>query len=237
MIRMKIGSNSPYLEELQYVLAKMGSQAKVLPRTAAAMEAGAKLIQARWVEFAGGGALEGVKKLERPRGGYARSIRTERLGPYSHEVYSEAEVADWIENGTEILDMKRTHPFGPRSRVSEDGIPYLIVPFQWGTKEGTKRAGPRNIVPKNLLSSMRNKKRFERSTVKGKYRAQESVAGRWSGRLIHGETGYLKAETLLTAWSGLSKAPPLIVRQEQENGTAGILPSALYRRDLRRIAG
>ena len=137
-----------------------------MPKTAAALEAGAKHIQGVWVDFANGGPLPGVTEpLKRPNGGYARSIKTKQTGRFEHEIFSEAKIADWIENGTEQLDMKITHTKGPRSRVSKEGVPYLIVPFQWGTKEGTARAGPKNIVPKNLLSLMRSK-RFKQSSVK-----------------------------------------------------------------------
>ena len=163
MIRMKVGTNNSHLEELQYYLAKMGTQTRVLPYTADAMKHGAERIRDKWRGFAEGGQLDGVKPLKNGSRRYTESIQTNQTGPFEHEIYSDAEIADWIENGTKELDMKTTHPYGPRSRVSKKGVPYLIVPFQWGTEEGTIRSGPRNIVPKDLVSLMLNKKKFKQS--------------------------------------------------------------------------
>jgi hypothetical protein len=193
MVRIKIAENNPHLRELQFRLAKLGADS--MPRTTGAMADGAKLIQNTWRNYALGGPLQGVKPLKNGSRGYAQSIKTRSNGPFSHEIYSEADIADRIENGTKELDMKTTHPYGPRSRVAETiiskktgrvlrrGGPYLIVPFQWGTKEGTKRVGPRNIVPKDLLSLMRSK-RFKRSTVKNRTYLSPNARGqmveRWT---------------------------------------------------------
>jgi hypothetical protein len=175
MIRMQIEKDNPHLENLLYLLGAAGRN--TLPNTEAAMKEAAKIIQGRWVDFANGGSLKGIADtLKRPNGGYARSIKAKQIGAFAHEIYSEADIAKWIENGTEELDMKRTHPYGPRSRVSKKtGYPYLIVPFQWGTKEGTARVGPKNIVPEQLLSLMRSKK-FKASTVKSETSNQSSNA-------------------------------------------------------------
>jgi hypothetical protein len=162
MIRITVGINNPRLEELQFLLAKMGQRAGTLPKTAAALNAGAELIQDTWQKYATGEyPLPGLK----PSGSYAKSIRTKPLGEFGHEIFSEAKIAERIENGTDDLDMKTTHPYGPRSRVSKKGVPYLIIPFQWGTKKGTERVGPKNIIPKQLLNMMLSK-RFKPSTVK-----------------------------------------------------------------------
>jgi len=158
MVKMKIAADNSMLAELQYHLAKLGQGS--MPATAGAMSTGAKMIRQRWVDFANGGPLKGVTEpLKNPTGGYARSIRTQQLGKFSHEIYSEAQIADWIENGTEDLDMKTTHPFGPRSRVSEKtGYPYLIVPFRWGTP---KAIGFRNIMPINVYNIVKRFKKME----------------------------------------------------------------------------
>jgi len=154
MIRMKVGVNNAALEELQTYLAMLERES--LPNTAKAMKAGAEMVQGTWVELAKGFPM--ARKI-------IPSIQTEQTGRFEYEIFSEAREADWVENGTKRIDMKETHTKGPRSRVSKKGVPYLIVPFQWGTEEGTIRSGPRNIVPKQLLSLMLNKK-FKPSAVK-----------------------------------------------------------------------
>ena len=156
-----MGTSNPLLEELQFHLAKLGMGS--MPRTAGAMASGAEIIRARWVDFAKGGPLKGVtEKLKRPSGGYARSIRVHKNGPFDYEIYSEAKVAELIENGTDDLDMKTTHPYGPRSRVSKEGFPYLIVPFRWGTP---KTIGFKNIIPEAVYNMIKNKKQFQQSRV------------------------------------------------------------------------
>jgi hypothetical protein len=166
MIRIMVGTNSPYLEELQFLLAKMGQQAGTLPRTAAAINDGAKFIKNTWQRYATGEhPLPGITPLKNPSIKYARSIHINKIGPFQYEIISEAEIADWIENGTERLDMKTTHPYGPRSRVSKKGVPYLVIPFRWGTPEGHdgKRVGFRNIMPDAVYNIVKNKKKFRQT--------------------------------------------------------------------------
>jgi hypothetical protein len=131
MIRIEVSLNNSRLEELLFLIRKLEGG---LPNTEEAMAAGAAKIQSAWQNYAlGKKRLPGVAALKKPSGKYAESIRTEQTGAFKHEIFSEAEIADRIENGAEELDMKKTHPFGPRSRVSNKGIPYLIIPFRWGT--------------------------------------------------------------------------------------------------------
>jgi hypothetical protein len=163
---MHIAENNPHLEELQFRLAKLGAGS--MPRTAGAMRSGANIIRDTWKGFAMGGPLPGIAEpLKRPSGGYARSIRIIKFGPFDYKIASEAEIADWIENGTEQLDMKTTHPFGPRSRVSKKGVPYLVIPFRWGTPEGRdgKRVGFRNIMPDAVYNIVKNKEKFRQTKV------------------------------------------------------------------------
>jgi hypothetical protein len=150
------------LLQLQMALARFGEGH--LPSVSMAMQQSAGLVRGTWQGFARGGSLPGIESLKNPSGKYARSIRVDRKGPFDYEVYSEAEVADWIENGTEELDMKTTHPFGPRSRVSHTGknkgYSYLIVPFRWGTP---RTVGFRNIIPESVYNIVKNKKTFHQT--------------------------------------------------------------------------
>jgi hypothetical protein len=139
-----------------------------LPNTAKAMDDGAKKIQSVWQAYAlGAKMLPNVMPLKNPSGKYAESIKTQQIGPFSHEIYSEAKIADRIENGTEELDMKETHTRGPRSRISNDGIPYVIIPFRWGTPGDKKN--PRVGFGNNVMTAgayyQISKKSFKASTV------------------------------------------------------------------------
>ena len=165
MVKLDISVNNDALLQLQNALAAFGAGS--LPRTAGAIKSGANMARKTWMGFANGGSLPGItESLKRPSGAYARSIKIQRNGPFNYEVYSEAKVAEWIENGTKELDMKKTHPYGARSRVTKSGknkgVPYLIIPFRWGTPGAI---GFKNIIPQQVYNLIKNKKRFEQSTV------------------------------------------------------------------------
>ena len=184
MIRMRVGADSHHLEVLQYVLRKIGTQPDGLPKTANAMRASARLASNVWKSFAMGAPLPGVTEpLKGPNRGYAQSIKTQQTGPFDHEVYSESEIAARIENGTPELDMKTTHPYGPRSRVSEDGVPYLIVPIRWGTP---KAVGFKNVMPINVYNVVKKFKKMRTiiSADKAPFRAM-NAQGKKVGRAMY----------------------------------------------------
>jgi hypothetical protein len=161
MIRMEVTLNNSQLEELLFFLRKAEGG---LHNTEKAMAVGAGKIQGVWQNYAlGNKRLPGVAALKNPNRKYAESIRTKPTGPFEHEIYSEAEIADWIENGTKELDMKKTHPYGPRSRISKEGFPYVIIPFQWGTPGDKKnqRVGFHNVMPINIYNIVSKFKKME----------------------------------------------------------------------------
>ena len=57
----------------------------------------------------------------------------------------------WMETGSPKRDLKETHPFGKQSRISNKGIPYLIVPFQHKQKNIPTEL--KSLKNNNLLSS------------------------------------------------------------------------------------
>ncbi|GMO51915.1 MAG: hypothetical protein Pg6C_17010 [Treponemataceae bacterium] len=179
MVRVKIDVDRDILLQLQQELAKLA--AGTMPATARVMNIGAHLVQKTWRGYAQGGSLPGISEnLKRPSGGYARSIKVQMNGPFDYEVYSEAKIAEWIENGTEEIDMKETHTRGPRSRVSKKGVPYLIVPFRWGTAKNT--VGFKNIIPEAVYNMIRNKEQFERSTVLNTTHDEPNASGEQAAR-------------------------------------------------------
>ena len=158
MIRMKISVNNPLLEELLYAL-KATATDNLLPKTRDAMEKGAGKIQNVWQNYAlGKERLPDVAALKNPSGKYAESIKTEPAGSFAYEIYSEAAIAERIENGTHELDMKRTHLFGPKSRVSKEGFPYVIIPLRWKTP---KTIGFKKVMPVNIYNKVKEFKKIE----------------------------------------------------------------------------
>ena len=163
MIRMKIAENNSLLAELQYRLLKFGQGS--MPATSDAMKAAADHIQEKWRGYANGGDLDGVERLNSPSWEYARSIKVNKLGLFQYEIYSELKLAKRIEDGIPDHDMKTTHPYGPKSRVSKKGVPYLIIPFSWGTPGGkNKPVGFKNIMPKSVYNTVKNLKKMRTLT-------------------------------------------------------------------------
>jgi hypothetical protein len=164
MVKMNVSVDSDVLIQFQSVLARLGEG--VLPATSAAMGGGAQYIATRWRDFASGGSLDGVESLPRPNRSYALGVKVKRLGPFNYEIYNETKAATQIDEGTPELDMKTTHPYGPKSRVTQSGpnkgIPYLIIPFRWGTPgtERNPRVGFRNVMPKEVYNIVKNKMKF-----------------------------------------------------------------------------
>jgi hypothetical protein len=111
-----------------------------------------------------GGPLAGIPHIKTPSGKLAQSIKSRDLGPFDTEIYSESQHAQRIQDGTPELDMKTTHPYGKKSRVSKEGIPYLIIPFRWGTPngEGKGRAHFVNFIPVPMFTEIKKMKTSKR---------------------------------------------------------------------------
>ncbi|WP_461246369.1 hypothetical protein [Treponema sp. R6D11] len=150
MIRFSVTVDSEILQRL----ATMGARA--FPAGKAAFDASANLIQSQWQAWAMGGSLNGIPEISSPSANLARSIKIRKNSAFDVNIESESIQAQRIQEGTEELDMKTTHPFGNKSRVSKEGVPYLIVPFRWGTPnaQGGARAHFKNVIPQNMYSAV-----------------------------------------------------------------------------------
>jgi hypothetical protein len=157
MVKLNVALDNDVLQQLQMTLARFGTG--FLPITRHAMEEAADQIAKDWRDFAAGGELDGVKPLPRPNRSYLLGVKTRPLGFFCHEIYNESRAARQIEEGTPELDMKKTHPYGPKSRVSKKGIPYLIVPFRWGTPGTVKFV---NVMPPNVYNIVGKFKKMEK---------------------------------------------------------------------------
>jgi hypothetical protein len=156
MIRLSITLNNDALAQLTALMQHVAS-AGTLPGTESAMQLAAYAVAEKWKDYAGGGSLPGVKPLKVPTSAYARSIHVEYKGPFDYEIVSNVPQAAYLEYGTKAIDFKKTHPYGPRSRMGKNG-PYLIVPFRWGTP-GTKlnpRVGFRRVMPQAVYKIAKN---------------------------------------------------------------------------------
>jgi hypothetical protein len=135
----------------------------VAPATQKAFTTSARYIQRVWKGWAMGDPIEGIPDIKNPSQKLANSIKMNPVGPFIVDIITESPHMRRIVDGTPRVDMKETYPYGRKSRVSEEGIPYLIIPFRWGTpnKSGGKRAHFGNVIPQpmyEMIKAMNMKK-------------------------------------------------------------------------------
>ena len=126
---------------------------QALPNTAMAFQRAAEYIRNTWTGYlAGETSLNGIDFLDGVTSKMVQSVMMRKNGDFDHSVYSDnLQMEQKVKGSKEVeYDMKKTHPYGRKSRVSKKGIPYLIVPFRWGTPNGkdTKRRW-NNFIPQN----------------------------------------------------------------------------------------
>lgn len=160
MIQLSVVPKNSYLAALQARMSTIGAGA--MPATEEAFKAGVKIVEATWKSYAMGAPIPGTSySVKNPTGGYAAGVKVKQSGPFDYTVYNDSKVAAGIENGTPQLDMKQTHPYGNKGRVANKGtrtnprwVPYLIVPFRWGTP-GASGGHFRNIIPEQIYAMLR----------------------------------------------------------------------------------
>lgn len=154
MTTYKIEYDLSELKKLADNFAK-GMTTAALPNTDAAFRRAAQKVRQMWVGYLDGSVtLPGVENPSNVTSAMVKSIRTEdktTAEEFFYSVFSENRQLEQLNNGSKEVryDMKQTHPYGKKSRVSKKGIPYLIIPFRWGTpnQKGTKRAHFNNVIP------------------------------------------------------------------------------------------
>lgn len=160
MIKVSIIPKDNFLAMLQARIAVMGAGS--MPATVAAFKAGVRVAQATWKGYAMGEQIPGSPyRVKHPSGGYAAAVQVRQEGPFDYTVFNDSAAAHALDDGTPELDMKTTHPYGPKSRVANHGtkknprwVPYLIVPFRWGTP-GSSGGHFRNIIPDQIYAMLR----------------------------------------------------------------------------------
>lgn len=187
MIKLEVRGDDDFLMGVISSLQMLGK--KSMPSTHKAFKIAANTIVAnQWREYALGGAIPGApRSLKNPKGGYALAIKTREIGTAHFQVTNDSKVAPFIEYGTSELDMKKTHPYGPKSRVANKGtkknphlVPYLIVPFRWGTGDDESPGTFRNIIPKGIYQMIQadmKAGRFIRTRISGHDKTEMNFHG------------------------------------------------------------
>lgn len=147
------------------------SAARVFPETARSFTMAAQVIQKSWQNWALGGHIEDATKIKNPSPKLASSIKIIRANDFDITVGTDSRYMQLIQNGKDEHDMKTTHPFGRKSRVSKKGVQYLVVPFRWGTyNKGVARAHfGKNNTMSEAVSKMVTSRKFQRSNTKNRW--------------------------------------------------------------------
>ena len=151
---------------------------KIMPRTKAAFNQASKLIQKSWQNWAMGGSIAGAADIKNPSPNLARSIKIRGIGDFDVSIETDSPYMERIQNGVAEFDMKDTYPYGKKSRVSKKGIPYLIIPFQWGTPNGKggARAHFGNTIPQVVYEILKSKE-FKKSIKTEEIHIEKNYSG------------------------------------------------------------
>ena len=162
MTTYEIEYDNAELQKLANQFAK-GMTTAAFPNTDAAFQRAAIKIRQMWMGYLDGSVqLPGVNNPDKVTSAMVRSIQLKddtSDSEFKWTVYTDNRQLEQLNKGSKEVeyDMKKTHPYGKKSRVSEEGVPYLIIRFRWGTpnQKGTKRAHFNNFIPqKNYETSV-----------------------------------------------------------------------------------
>ena len=153
-----------------------------------ALDTSQQIVYNLWTDYlAQNGSLDGIDFFDNSHN-YIQSIKMKSKNDYSRTVYSDSQGLEKVAIGTNDVeyDMKKTHPYGRKSRVSKKGIPYLIIPFRWGTKKGNRF---NNFIPTKLYTTKALKLR--KTSKKDSTHYEKNALGQnieraeynWGGRL------------------------------------------------------
>ena len=155
------------LASLQQVIS-----GKTMPKTAKAMRAGSALIACTWKSYVMGSPIPGSSmRVKNAIPEYASSIKVRTVSPFFHQIYTDYSRAKDLEQGTKSLDMKKTHPYGPRGRVSKDGVPYNIIPFRHGTPGSLTSPPMPSALYRRIQQEIKSGQMQLSSVAKGKTRS------------------------------------------------------------------
>jgi hypothetical protein len=203
MTTYKIEYDNAELQKLANQFAK-GMTTAAFPNTDAAFQRAAIKIRQMWMGYLDGSVqLPGVNNPDKVTSAMIRSIKIKDNttdSVFSQTVYTDNRQLEQLNKGSKEVeyDMKKTHPYGKKSRVTQSGknkgVPYLIIPFRWGTpnKNGTKRGHFNNVIPqanyetavKGLAISRVNElKKYFEANAKGEKIERQGYNWAKNGRL------------------------------------------------------
>lgn len=172
MVKLEITVDNPILNDLVGLAKKLGGNAG-LPATEMAFKMEAGKIADTWRAYAiKKESITGVPDMKRASNEYMKGVKVKKEGTFSYTISNESSIASFLEYGTNSYDMKKTHPFGKKSRVGKDGVPYLIVPFSWGT------VGTVTNFSNTMTESIQDiARRLKKSNVREEIKIEKNYSG------------------------------------------------------------
>lgn len=181
MVRVEIALHEDgTMAEFERVMSSLAGDigtmgARAFPATAAAFGRAAREVQRAWQNWAMGGSLDGAEDIRSVSPRLAQSIRIEDRGAFHKVVGTDSRQMERIQEGQPEIRMKEVPNWimGRKSRITNPNdpgkphLPYLIIPFRWGTpnRDGSARAHftLANTIPLEVYKMVRQKRRFARS--------------------------------------------------------------------------
>lgn len=160
-MKFEMSLNNDLLFQLKATLESFsGSGGKLAPVTSQAVGWAADYVQHTWQHWAVGENIDGMTNCKFPDTRLAQSIRVDRTSDFSVTIGSDSPKMQSIADGQKEYDMKNdAYLRGKKARVTKDNVPYLIVPFRWGTPHsgGIGRAHFGNTVPPMIYQFLKAK--------------------------------------------------------------------------------
>ena len=101
---------------------------------------------------AGTRELDGIGFIDKPFSPQKIYFDIKKQSELRYKLTASSKELSELQNGRAEIpeyDMKKTSPYGKKSRKFSNGTPYLIIPFRWGTpnENNKKRAHFNNYIP------------------------------------------------------------------------------------------
>lgn len=157
------GNTNAKLTDLFNMLEK--DYKSVMQNTVAAFDRSVNYTHERWYGWAEGeNGLDNIPPYEKQPNKI--KIDIQKNGELNATIYSNSkEIQEVVAGKPEsTFDMKTKYPYGRKSRLSKvKKIPYLIIPFRWGTpnKNDEARAHFSNVIPQIVYNT--NVKKLSKS--------------------------------------------------------------------------
>lgn len=197
MLKVQIDIDAEKLKEIAKLFSKNMTEA-AFPNTANAMQTAQHMIRQSWTDYLRGEtSLDGIENLppDKVNNKMITSVKEDKNKDFDYRVYSDNTQMEMLSRGNPDIkyDMKKTHPYGRKSRVSKKGVPYLIIPFRWGTPngKGTKRRW-NNFIPQKEYNTKVLPLEMSRTTgathpeMNANGQAIDRQEYNWGGRLKDG---------------------------------------------------